>query len=90
MVFINFTETIGKVILAGTEGTSGSFTITLIMILILIIALAIMFGIQLEYTAILILPLTLACMSYYSDFVTFGMILLIYFAFILTKNFIFK
>lgn len=89
-MFINATETIGIVLGHGTQYTTGSLFITLLIIILLIMAIAMMFQIQIEYTAVLILPLILSYMAYYTEWVATGTILLIYLAILVTKNFIFK
>jgi len=89
-MFINWTGTIGKILIAGTEGVTGSLFSTLLLIMIFIFIICMMFSIALEYTAILILPLCLACASYYSNFVAPLTVILIYISFIITKNWIFK
>lgn len=90
MVFINWTESIGIVIGNSTQYTTGSMFLTLLMVLIIILAMALMFGIKLEFTVILVLPLVLGYMAYYSEFIATGMILLFYIGFLITKNFLFK
>lgn len=89
-MFINVTGTIGEVLNLGTIGTTGSIFVTLMIILLIIMAMAIMFQIQLEFTGIIILPLVLSYMAYYTEWVATGTILLIYFSIILTKNWIFR
>jgi len=89
-MFINATETIGVILSNGTLNTTGSVFITLMIILLIIMAIALMFQIQLEYTAILIVPLVISYMAYYSEWLITGMILLIYLSILVTKNFIFK
>lgn len=89
-LFINTTETIGIIMGEATAVTFGAMFLTLFFVLIVILAIALMFGIRLEYTAILVLPLVLVYMAYYSEFYATGGVLIIYLAFILTKNFIFK
>lgn len=89
MVFINTTETIGIILGNASTTTTGSLFLTLLLVLVFLFAICILFGIKLEYTAILLLPLLLGYMAYYGDFVAIGMIFLIYLAILLTKNFIF-
>ena len=89
-MFINWTETIGVVVGNATTTTTGSLFVTLLLIVAFIMAMAIMFGIRLEYTAIIILPLIMGYASYYSEFVTMLLLILIYLSVIVTKNFIFK
>lgn len=90
MAFINWTESVGIIMANATTTTTGSLFITLLVVLLFILAMALMFGIELEYTAILVLPLMLAYMSHYSDFVAPGFVILLYMAFIITKNWLFK
>ena len=87
MVFINWTTTTGAVIQTMTEQTTGSIYLTLLIFIILLIAIALMFGIPLEFTTIIIFPLTIACMTYTQEFFAFGGILIIYTGMILTKHF---
>lgn len=90
MVFINATESIGIIIGTATTTTTGSIFITLLMVLILLMALAILFNIPLEYTAIILFPLLLGYAAYYSEFIGILAVIIIYFAIILTKNFLFR
>lgn len=89
-MFINSSSTIGQIIATGTSSTTGSLFVTLLMIIILIMAMAILFGINIEYTAILIIPLLLSYMSYYAEFYAVGSVILIYISIILTKIWLFK
>jgi hypothetical protein len=84
---MNCNDIIGSSILAMTSATTGSLFITFLIIVLVLVAFAIMFGIRLEYTAILILPLLLGCMGITKDFIAFGVVILIYLAIILTANF---
>lgn len=90
MAFINWTESVGIVIGNATQYTTGSMFLTLLFILMILIGLALMFGIKLEFTAILILPLMLGYMAYYSEFVAVGMVIIIYLGLLITKNFLFR
>lgn len=89
-MFINATETLGKIFLHGSTNVTGNMFLSLLVIIILLIAIAIMFGIPLEFTAVIILPLLLAYMSYYGDFVTIGAVAILYLAFIFTRRFFIK
>lgn len=89
-VFINWTESIGIIIGSATEATTGSLFITLFSILIILMAFCMLFGIKLEYITVLILPLMLSYMAYYSDFIAPGIVLLFFIGFLWTKNFIIK
>lgn len=89
-MFINITESVGVILNHGTINTTGSIFITLMIILLVLMAFAMMFQLPLEYTAIVIFPLVLSYMAYYSEWIATGSIILIFFSMILTKNFIFK
>lgn len=90
MFFINWSQTVGVIIANSTEYNTGSIFLSLMILLVMILAFALMFGIKLEYTSIIVLPLLLGYMAYYSDFVAVGICILIYLAFVMTKNFLFK
>lgn len=77
-----------NIINTGTTTTTGSIFLTLIMIFIMLLLIALMFGIPLEFTAILVLPLMFGYMAYFSEFLSMGLVMLIYLAIIFTKNFI--
>jgi len=88
--FINASQTWGIILASGTDYTTGSIFLTLSILLVFLMAMAILFGIRLEYTAILILPLMLSYMAFYSEFLAIGSLILIYLALIFTKKFLFK
>lgn len=90
MVFINTTETIGLIIGAGTTNLTGSIVATLLLILLFLLAVCLMFGIEFELTAVIILPLCLAMGSYYSNFMGPIIVILIYASTIIAKNWIFR
>ena len=90
MIFINATDALGKVINAASTDMTGSIFITLLIIVIIICAFAIAFGISLEYTVILVIPLLIAAASQYSDFVAVLGVGLIYISAILAKAFLFR
>lgn len=89
VLFINTTETVGIILGSATTYTTGSMFISLLILMLAIVAMAIMFGIQLEYTAILILPLLLSYMAFYGgEFAIISLVIMIYLALIFTKKFI--
>lgn len=90
MIFINVTESLGIIIGRATQYTTGSMFLTLLLLVLIILALAIMFGISLEYTTILLLPLLLSYMAYYQEWVGVGSVILIYLGFVFTKRFILR
>lgn len=90
VLFLNATESIGLIIGSASTYTTGSMFLTLLLIVIMLLAVAVLFGIQLEYTVILILPLLLSYMAFYGEFLAIGSVILIYLAFIFTRKFILK
>ena len=90
LIFINETESIGIIVGSATETTTGSLFATLLIILIILIAICIMFGIALEFIALLLLPLTISYAAYYTNFIGPMGVIFIYLAIIFTKNWIFK
>lgn len=90
MAFINVSNTLGNAISLGVTNVTGSIIVSILIIMAIIIALAIMFGIPFEYTSVIILPMLLAAMSYYGEFVTIGGIILFYLSMVFTKVFFIK
>jgi len=88
--FYNSSQIIGQVITQTSQNLTGSLFITLLFLIFVIMAIALIFGIALEYTFIIVLPLVLSCMAFYGDFFATGSVMLIYLAIILTKNFIMR
>lgn len=86
-MFFNITQTLGQVIQIGTEQATGSIFITLLVFILFLLAMALMFGISLEFTAILVIPLLLGCASYYGNFITVLTVFFIYLALIFTGKF---
>ena len=87
--FYNPNDTIG-IILTSSTATTGDIFISLVMIVGILLAICMLFGIKMEYTAIIILPLLLSLMGVSGRFVAAGGVLLIYLALLVTKNFIFN
>jgi len=90
MDFINSTDVIGRILESGTNTMTGSMVATLFFILLFLIVIAFMFGIPLEFLAVLILPFCLALGSYYSNFYIPIIIIIVFFASIIAKNWLFK
>jgi len=88
--FLNCTQTIGLVVQATTEQTTGTLFLTFLFVILILMAIAMMFKVPLEFTMILILPLTLALMAYYQNFLGVGAAFLIYLAVLMTKNWIIR
>lgn len=90
VTFINYTESIGQVIGNANATLTGSLFLTMFIIFMVILAITIFFGIRLEYTALLILPLLIGLMAFTGSWGGIVIVVLIYTAFIITKNFIFR
>lgn len=86
VLFINQTESIGIIIQAATQNLTGDIVGTFFLILLCIMALAIMFGIPLEFTAIIVLPLCIVIGAFYSNFMIAVAGIVLFLAFILAKN----
>lgn len=90
MPFINATDTIGNILNLGTQNATGNMMATLLFTLLFLVVICMMFGIPLEFASVILLPLCLACASYYSDFFKPLIVILIYVSMIISKNWIFK
>lgn len=88
--FINQTDVIGRILDSGTQTLTGSMVATLFFILMFLIVIAFMFGIPLEFLAIFILPFCIAVGSYYSNFLLPIIIIIIFLASIIAKNWLFR
>jgi len=90
MAFINTTDIIGVIIGEGTKNATGNLMATLLFIFLFLIVVCIMFGIPLEFIAVILLPICLASASYYSDFFKPLIVIIIYVSMIIAKNWLFK
>jgi hypothetical protein len=90
MAFINTTDIIGQILDRGTQNATGNMVATLLFILLFLVVICLMFSIPLEFASIILLPLCLACASYYSDFFKPLIVILIYICMIIAKNWLFK
>lgn len=88
MVFLNETGVIGAAIVS-LSGVTGSIFLTLLLLAILLMVLCLAFGLSVEWSSLLLLPLFLTLMAYDATFYSAGGALLLYLAFILAKNFFF-
>lgn len=88
--FINQSQTIGMIVTQMTINSTGSLFLTYLSIVFIILLIAMVFRIPLEFTAIIVMPLLLTLMAYYSAFWTFGGIMLIYLAFLFAKHFFYS
>lgn len=89
MFFINTTDVIGVILASGAQTVTGDIVSALMVIFLFLAVIALMFGIPLEFTAVIILPLTIATAAYYSDFMALLIVLGIYLCTLLAKNWFF-
>lgn len=90
MFFINETDTIGVIMGAAADATTGNMVATLYVILFLCFALAFMFEIPLEFFAVIVFPLCLGMAAYYGEMITPIVVLVFYLAAIIAKHWLFK
>ena len=88
--FINASNSIGQIINASAVNLTGAVSASLIMILIILVVIALMFAIPLEFLSVIILPFVIAVGAYYNDFITPLIIILIYIATLIAKNWLFR
>jgi len=88
--FINETGIIGIVLASGAQTVTGDIVSALMLVFIMLIAICLMFNIPLEFTVVILLPLALSMASYYSNFMSLLIVMLIYLATLLAKNWLFK
>ena len=86
-MFINASSTLGIIMGRSVAYTTGSMVVSLLILLIIIIAAFSAFGVGLEWTTILCLPLLLGYMAYYSEFVAIGSVIIIYLSIVFAKIF---
>jgi len=89
-MFINESGILGVVLAAGTTNLTGNIVASLLLIMAFLFAVCIMFGIELEYTAIIFLPLCISIGAYYSKFLVIIIVILIYVSTLIAKNWIFR
>lgn len=87
---VNATGIIGQILGAGTTNLFGSIELTIITIVLFLLVIAFMFGIPLEYLAVIILPLCLATAIYLTSFWVAIFIIIIYVTMIIAKNWLFR
>ena len=90
MVLYNSSSFIGLIIDSGTSSLTGDLQLTLFLIFIFLMVIGLMFNLPIEYLAIVIIPITLTMAVYYSIFWIPLLIIIIYVATIITKNWIFR
>jgi hypothetical protein len=87
MTFINESTSTGVIINYLTNNVTGDLFLTLLLILVCFLTFCMVFRIPLEYTVPLVLPLLLVYMSFTSQFLAVGGVLLIYSAVVFVKMF---
>ena len=88
--FLNCNETIGKLIISSSENITGSDYLTFFLVFLFLIAIGFLYMIKLEYIMILLFPLMIGFMAYYSKFMAIIIVTIIYLSIIITKTFIIK
>lgn len=74
----------------GVDSIMGVDIAALFFVLMVLMLVAIMFGIPLEFTALFILPFSMAVAAYYSSFLIVVAVIFFYAAYIIAKNWLFK
>lgn len=90
MFFINSSGTIGVILAAGAQNTTGDIVSTLLAIYLFLLIICLMFRVPIEFTIVIMLPLTIAIAAYYSNFLSLLIIMGIYLCTLLAKNWLFK
>jgi hypothetical protein len=90
MDFVNTSGTIAQILISGTANLTGSMTATLFVVLIFLFVLCLFFGIPLEIAMIILFPIILVMASFYGGFVGIIVAIIIFFGFIIAKNFLFR
>lgn len=90
MLFVNESQTIGQILIAGTQNLTGNIVVTLLVIMIFLLCLCVLFGIELEFSAIIFLPICITLGAYYSSFMGMIIVILIYVSTIIAKNWLFR
>lgn len=89
-MFMNTTDVLGTVMEASVVGLTGDIVTSLYMILFFLIAVCMIFQIPLEFIAVLLLPLCLAMASYYGNFMTPVILIIIYVSSLIAKHWLFR
>jgi hypothetical protein len=90
MVMLNETGVIGLILNRATESITGSMEMTILLVFLFILVISIMFSIPIEYLIFLVIPFCMVCIIYYSIFWLPLLIMFIYVATIITKNWIWR
>lgn len=87
MPFVNETGLIAGVLQLGSNDVTGNIFATLFLIFIILLFLALAFRIPIEYAIVLLSPLVIVMMAYYTEWYVIGGLMLIMLAFIFARNF---
>ena len=85
--FFNETSTAGAIISGLTTDVTGSLFLTMLLVYFVVIGFTMAFKMELEVSAILLVPLTLLLMGFSGEFLALGVLLLLYLGGIMAKNF---
>lgn len=85
--FINQTGTIGVIYTSATQNITGSELLTLLGLIIMIMLFFVMFGLPIEATLILIMPMLITYGVYAQDLIGFLGLTLLYLGILFAKNF---
>ena len=72
-----------------TNDISGSWFLTFLLVILVLMLIALALRIPLEFTAVIVMPLLLAMLSFSSDFTGVAGVFVIYLGILLAKNFFF-
>ena len=89
-IFINNSETIGKIMEAGTQNLTGSIVATLLLVLIVLLVICMMFGIPFEFASVILLPFCISVGAFYTNLVGPLIVILLYVSMIIAKNWLFR
>lgn len=86
----NNASLVSKMLCTSSSTITGSMFLSLFLLFVILLAICIMFGIPMEFSGVILLPFVLVCMTYYSEFIGTGGIILIYLTFVIAKNLPFR
>lgn len=86
--FTNSSDVIGLVLVTMTNDVTGSIFLTLFYFTILLTVLCLGVGLPLEWTAIFVLPVAIASLAYYDDYLQIGGFALLYLGIVFAKNWV--
>ena len=89
-ILINSTSTIGNILKYMTSDVTGNVYLTLFIIFIVALLMCMLFSIPMEFSAIILLPLSLVCSIAVGNFVLILVVSIIYISMFLARVFIFK